>query len=96
MVAALAVLFAVLGSLMADDAVAWLVIDPVDCGVTWIWTLALAPFPIVPSGHVTVPADCEQVPCEGVAETNVTPAGSVSLTDTDGALEGPVFCTPTV
>ena len=56
-----------------------LVIDPVDCGVTLIWTLALAPFAMVPSGQVTVPADCEQVPCEGVAESKVTPAGSVSL-----------------
>ena len=34
----------------------------------------------VPSAQVTVPADCEQVPCEGVAELNVTPAGSVSVT----------------
>ena len=52
---------------------AWFVIDPVDCGVTLIWTLALAPLAIVPSGHVTVPADWEQLPCEGVAELKVTP-----------------------
>ena len=38
-------------------------IDPVDCGVTLIWTLALAPLAIVPTGHVTVPADWEQLPC---------------------------------
>ena len=95
-VAALALLLAELGSLMPDEALAVLVIDPVDCGVTLIWTLALAPFAMVPSGQLTVPADCVQVPCEGVAETNVTPAGSVSLSETLGALDGPEFWTPTV
>ena len=95
-VAALAVLFAEFGSLTLDEALAELVIDPVDCGVTVIWTLALAPLASVPSGHVTVPADCEQLPCEGVAELNVTPAGSVSLMDTEVALDGPAFWTPTV
>ncbi len=95
-VAALAVLFAELGSLMVDAALAWFVIDPVVVGVTLIWTLALAPFAIVPSGQVTVPADCEHVPCEGVADVNVTPAGSVSLRETLGAADGPAFWTPTV
>jgi hypothetical protein len=61
-VVAPAVLFAGLGSLVGEDTVAVLVIDPVDCGVTLIWTLALAPLAIVPSGHVTVPAECEQLP----------------------------------
>jgi hypothetical protein len=53
--------------------------------------VAPAPLAIVPSGHVTVLADCEQVPCEGVAELNVTPAGSVSLTETLVAADGPEF-----
>jgi hypothetical protein len=90
-VTALAELFAEFGSLMLDEALAELVIDPVACGVTVICTLALAPFAIVPSGQVTVPAECEQLPCDGTAELNVTPAGSVSLMDTAGALEGPEF-----
>jgi hypothetical protein len=77
-VAALAVLLPVVRSVTADEALAEFVIDPVDCGVTTIWTLALAPLLMVPSGHVTVPAACEQVPCDGVAELNVTPAGTVS------------------
>ena len=36
------------GSLTLDETLAWFVIEPVDCGVTLIWTLALAPFAIVP------------------------------------------------
>ena len=95
-VAALALLLALLGSVTPDEALAVFVIDPVDCGVTMIWTLALAPFAMVPSGQVTVPAACEHAPCEGVAETNVTPAGSESLSETVGALDGPEFWTPTV
>jgi hypothetical protein len=52
----------VIESLMVDAALAWLVIVPADCGVTLICTLALAPLAIAPSGHVTVPAVCEQLP----------------------------------
>jgi len=95
-VAALAELFALFGSLTADEAVAWFVIEPVDCGVTLICTLALEPLAMLPSGHVIVPADWVQVPWEGVAETNVTPAGSVSLIETLVAVDGPEFWTPTV
>ena len=40
-----------------------------------------------------MPLDSEQVPCEGVAESNVTPAGSVSVTDTPVALDGPALAT---
>ena len=45
---------------------------------------------------MTVPLDCEQVPCEGVAELNVTPAGSVSVTVTAVAFDGPALATPRV
>ena len=41
---------------------------------------------------MTVPLDCEQLPCEGVADSNVTPAGSVSVSVTPVALEGPPLC----
>ena len=57
-----------------------------------ISTVALAASASVPSAQVTVPLDSEQVPCEGVAESNVTPAGSVSVTVTPVALEGPALC----
>ena len=59
--------------------------------VTLISTLALAPFATVPSEHVTVPLACEQVPCDGVADLYVTPLGSVSVTVTPVALEGPAL-----
>jgi hypothetical protein len=41
--------------------------------------------------QVTVPLVCEQVPCDGVADWYVTPEGSVSVTVTPVALEGPRF-----
>lgn len=95
-VAALALLFAGTASPTADVTLAWLVIEPWAWGVTTIETVALAPLAIVPSGQVTTPADCEHVPCEGVAELNVTPAGSVSDSWTDVALDGPAFCAVSV
>jgi hypothetical protein len=70
---------------------AWLVTVPWLCGRTWIWTLALPPFVTVPSAHVTVPLASEQLPCEGVAESNVTPPGRSSVTVTPGASCGPAF-----
>src|SRR5689334_4957721 len=59
-------------------------------------TVALWPFAIVPSVHPTVPVDCEQVPCDGVAESNDTPAGRLSVTWTLVALEGPALCAVSV
>src|SRR5262245_49979357 len=49
---------------------------------TTIDTVAV-PLPVaLPILQVTVPEACVHVPCEVVAETNVTPAGSVSVTVT--------------
>ena len=48
-------------------------------GRTRIWTVAVPWSAIVPSAQVTVPLACEQLPWEGVAESNVTPLGSVSV-----------------
>ncbi len=56
----------------------------------------MPPFAIVPRLQVTVPEDSEQVPCEGVAESNVTPLGSVSVSTTAVAPEGPAFATVSV
>jgi hypothetical protein len=72
------------------------VIEPALGGVTLIWMLAPAPFAIVPSEQVTVPDACEQLPCVGVAEVNVTPPGSVSVTATPVALDGPELPTASV
>ena len=75
-VVALAELLAGAGSAVVADTLAWLVIVPSGCGrdrdrdgrARW-------PLASVPSVQVTVPLDWEQLPCEGVAESNVTPAG---------------------
>ena len=45
---------------------------------------------------MTVPDACEQLPCDGVADSYVTPLGSVSVTVTPVALEGPALLTPSV
>ena len=58
-----------------------------------ISTPALAPFATVPSWQETVTPDCEHVPCEGVAESKVTPGGSVSVSSTPIALDGPALAT---
>ena len=51
-------------------------IGPADWGVTLIETLALAGVREVPErARDGAARDCEQLPCEGVAELNVTPAG---------------------
>jgi hypothetical protein len=84
-------LFAGSGSWTPDATSAWLVIVPAAEGRTLISTEASAAAAIVPSAHVTMLADSEQVPCEGVAESKVTPAGSVSISSTVVASEGPAF-----
>ena len=63
------------GSLTLDATVAVLLIVPVACGRPLIWMVGLAPLPTVPSWHVTTPLVCEHVPCDGVAESKIIPAG---------------------
>jgi len=60
------------------DAVteAVLVIIPGTVGSTRMSTVAVAPFPIPPRLHVTVPPDSPHDPWLGVAETKVTVDGS--------------------
>ena len=82
-----------LGSAVSDTTLASFVSVPGACGVTLISTLALASSAIVPSAQSTVPAFSEQVPCVGVAESNVTPAGSMSLRLTPVASWGPELWT---
>jgi hypothetical protein len=65
--------------------------------LVWIVTaiVATAPFAIVPSVQTTdvVPL---QLPWLGVLETNVTPVGSVSVTDAPIAVPGPRLVTTSV
>ena len=96
-VTALAPLLAVLGSPVSEveSTFAWFVIMATFWGVTLIEMLAPAALARFPSEQVTVPPDCEQLPWVGVAELNVTPAGSVSVTVIPVALDGPALLTPT-
>jgi hypothetical protein len=57
--------------------------------------VALAPLAIVPKLQVTVPVPLHD-PCDGVAETNVSPDGSTSVTTAAVALLGPALLTASV
>jgi hypothetical protein len=91
-----ALLLAATGSLVLELTLAEFERLPAAVGVTAIATVAEPPLAIVPSGHVTTPVATEHVPCDGVAEPNVTPAGSGSLTETPWASDGPAFVTVSV
>ena len=69
MVPALAVLFPDVGSDAPEATLAWLVMLPAVDGRILIATVASAPFATVPSGQVTVPETCEQLPWDGNALT---------------------------
>ena len=96
-VVVVAVLLLVLGSLVAAATVAVFVMLPDVLGaVTTISTVAVTPLGKMPRLHVTVLVP-EQVPELGVAETNVTPAGSTSVSVTPLVVAGmagvPLFVT---
>jgi hypothetical protein len=82
------------GSAVEDDTVAVLLNGPADA-VTTIVTVALAPLASEPRAHVTV-AVPEHDPTDADDDTNVTPAGSGSLTATAAAAFGPALCTDNV
>ena len=92
-------LFAGFGSLVVELAVNALVImvpaavEAFTASITVMFTLD--PAARLPSEQVITPADNEQEPTVGVAETKVTPAGSVSVTMTAAADVGlgPLFVT---
>ena len=90
---ALAELLAVAGSCVLDATLAWFVIVPGLCGLTLTSAVALPLAASAPRGQVTVPDACEQVPWDGVADTNTTPTGRVSVRTTAAAPEGPAFWT---
>jgi hypothetical protein len=82
-------------SALVVATVAVLLNGPAAVGFTTIVTVALAPFPSEPRAHVTV-AVPEHDPTDADDDTNVTPAGSGSLTDTAAAAFGPALCTVNV
>src|SRR5262245_48353365 len=92
-VEAVASLFAGEGSSWPAATDAVFEITPAAVAVTTTDAVAVAPEATIPSVHVTVPTRCEHVPCDGVALTTVTPAGSGSLRDTLVAGSGPALLT---
>src|SRR5947209_6544742 len=89
----LAVLLPGLGSGSLAVTLAVLLSVPASVGVTTIVTLALLSNARFPRLQATVPLACAQVPWVDVAETNLTPAGNVSVSVTPVAAEGPLFVT---
>ena len=94
-VVALAVLLGSTGSGVGDDTTAVSVIEPSIVVVTTIVTVAVPASGRAPIGQVTTPANSEQLPWVGVAETNVMEPdpGRVSVTTTPVASEGPRLVT---
>lgn len=86
-------LFAVFASGVVDTTVAVLASGPGELGVaTTSMIVAEPPLANVPTEQTTAPVK-EQDPCVGVAETNVVPAGRMSVTVTPAAEMGPAFAT---
>ncbi len=91
--AVVALLFA--GFESAVDEVTVAVFDVLVPGApAWVTIVIVAEAPLasVPSEQTTVDVPL-QLPCDGVAEVKVTPAGSASVTTTLLAGEGPLFVT---
>jgi hypothetical protein len=95
-VVAVDVLFAGVGSVTSEETVAVLEMLVPVANPEAVWTtreiVALPPFASVPRLQVTVVVPLHD-PVEGVAETNVTPAGRVSDTLTPVAELGPALFT---
>ena len=95
-VLSVSLLFVALPSGSLRVAIAVLLIDPAEVGaVTTMVTVALSPFAKAPMVHViaVVPA---QLPFVVARETNVVPAGMVSVNTTPVASSGPLFDTTIV
>ena len=66
---------------------------PIDCGITRMLAIAELPIARLPKLQVMVVVPEHGRPCVGLAETNVTPAGNVSVNTALVAGDGPVFVT---
>jgi hypothetical protein len=85
------VLSTVFRSGVVETTVAVLTIGPAEFGLaTVIVTVAEPLLAIVPREQLTAPVK-EQGPCGDAADTNVVPAGRMSVTVTPAAAMGPAF-----
>jgi hypothetical protein len=90
------VLLARFGSVVVEETVAVLTTAPAELGLTTTSVIVgVAPTATVPREQVTVVVP-EQDPTDGVADTNVVPAGRTSVTVTPAAELGPAFPTARV
>ena len=64
--------------------------------VTRMVSVAEAPLLRLPTSQLTIPADSEALPVDGVADWKVVPGGKVSVTLTPEALAVPLLVTVTV
>src|SRR6185503_6431323 len=87
-----AVLLAGAGSRSTLVTLTVLVSAPETVGIIWSRTVASPLLRRLPRSQVNVPASFVQTPCDGVAETKVTPEGSASRT-TAFAAAGPRLVT---
>jgi hypothetical protein len=84
------------GSVVVEETVAVLETVPAELGLTTTSVIvAEPPEAIVPREQVTVPVP-EQDPTDGVTDTNVVPAGRLSVTVTPAAELGPALATARV
>src|SRR5438132_647915 len=86
-------LFVLFGSLVGEVTFAVLVNVPLAGAATVTVTLVVVPLASVPKFQFTMPLLSTPPP---LAETNITPAGKLSVTTTLLALEGPKFVTEIV
>jgi hypothetical protein len=94
-VVAVLLLLPVLGSDTLLFTVAVLLKLPDAVGVTMIVMVALPPMAMLPRLQLTG-LGALQLPWLGIAETNVAPAGMLSVTVTPDARLGPALCTEIV
>src|SRR5262249_49842778 len=92
-VTSVAGLFVGAGSKSGLVTVAEFVRLPAALGTTSNATVAAVAGSNASSRQVTWPALLSQTPCEGSADTKVTPAGNTSVTATSLATEGPALVT---
>ena len=84
------------GAYVSETTLAVFVSVPAVVAVTSMTMLTPGPLGSVPRLQVTTPPDSSHDPCGVVTDTNVNPAGKVSVTTTFCAASGPLLSTPTV